>query len=313
MPGQGSGLGAPCRARSSRRRGGYAVAQVVGVHGVGQQHQGPLQLQRSWEPCLVDGLTLAGGTTGGVTFQSAFYGDLFRPPGHPLGGHEPIHDAADVEPGFEAELLVRWWEEAARVDSAVISPDSTVLIGVPTVVQRALDALSNSKFFAGLAERALISDLKQVRRYFAERELRRAAVRRVAAAVARDTRVIVGHSLGSVVAWEALCAHPEWSIDTFVTLGSPLGIRRLIFDQLDPPPRAERSGGPLMGAWPVPARRWVNIADEGDVVALVKDLRPRFGRRVEGFLVDNGAHVHDARPYLCAVETGRAIADSLAR
>ena len=261
----------------------------------------------------MDGLTLAGGTTGGMTFQCAFYGDLFRPPGHPLGGWESIYDAADVEPGFEAELLVRLWEEAARVDPAVISPDTTVLGGASTVVQRALDALSNSKFFAGLAERALISDLKQVRRYFAERELRRAAVRRVAETFTPDTRVVVGHSLGSVVAWEALCAHPSSAIDTFVTLGSPLGIRRLIFDRLSPPPRAECPGGPLMGAWPVPVRRWVNIADEGDVVALIKDLRSRFGERVEGFLVDNGAHAHDARPYLCAVETGRAIADALAR
>src|SRR5207249_10502663 len=58
------------------------------------------------------------------------------------------------------------------------------------------------------------------------------------------TRVVIGHSLGSIVAYEALCKHPEWQIDTFVTLGSPLGIQRLVFDALVPRPE----GG--HGAWP---------------------------------------------------------------
>ena len=53
---------------------------------------------------------------------------------------------------------------------------------------------------------------------------------------------MVGHSLGSVVAYEALCAHPEWPVRALVTLGSPLGIRNLIFDRLVPAPAAGDSG-----------------------------------------------------------------------
>jgi hypothetical protein len=51
----------------------------------------------------------------------------------------------------------------------------------------------------------------------------------------------------------------------------------------------------------------VNVADEGDVVALVKDLRGVFGPGVDCWIVDNGATAHDARPYLTAMQTGRAI------
>jgi len=51
-----------------------------------------------------------------------------------------------------------------------------------------------------------------------------------------QTRVLVGHSLGTVVAYEALCAHPEWPVRTFVSLGSPLGISILIFELLRPAP-----------------------------------------------------------------------------
>jgi hypothetical protein len=114
-----------------------------------------------------------------------------------------------------------------------------------------------------------------------------------------------------VVAYEALCAHPEWPVRALVTLGSPLGIRNLIFDRLVPAPAARVSGG-VQGAWPGGVRSWVNVADAGDVVALLKDLRPLFGERVACYLVHNGSHAHDVRPYLTAAETGAAIAAGLA-
>ena len=122
---------------------------------------------------------------------------------------------------------------------------------------------------------------------------------------------MVGHSLGSVVAYEALCAHPEWPVRALVTLGSPLGIRNLIFDRLLPAPAAG-ARGEVRGAWPGGVRSWVNVADAGDVVALVKDLRPLFGDQVACYLVHNGSHAHDVRPYLTAAETGAAIAAGLA-
>ena len=79
-------------------------------------------------------------------------------------------------------------------------------------VQAALRALSGSAFFAGLAERVMLSDLQQVRRYVVDLTVRRAVQDRIAARVGEDTRVVVGHSLGSVVAYEALCAHPGWPV-----------------------------------------------------------------------------------------------------
>jgi hypothetical protein len=93
-----------------------------------------------------------------------------------------------------------------------------------------------------------------------------------------------------------------------VTLGAPLGIPNLIFDQLQPAPlpTAEAGAGPR-GRWPGQGRAWTNIADEADVVALVKDLRPAFGPDVDQWLVNNGAHAHTVKPYLTTVETGRAI------
>jgi pimeloyl-ACP methyl ester carboxylesterase len=159
----------------------------------------------------------------------------------------------------------------------------------------------------------MVFDLQQVRRYLTEPNLRARILEQVVQAVGDDTRVMVAHSLGSVVAYEALCAHPEWPVRALVTLGSPLGIRNLIFDRLRPAPSpVSGSNTRLRGAWPWPVREWTNIADTGDVVALVKDLRPLFGDRVRGFLVSNGAKAHDILPYLTAPETGAAIHAGLA-
>jgi hypothetical protein len=112
------------------------------------------------------------------------------------------------------------------------------------------------------------------------------------------------------VAYEALCAHPGWQVRGLVTLGSPLGIRNLIFDRLVPPPEAAGPGEPA-GVWPGGAGAWTNVADTGDVVALVKDLRPLFGAKVACYLVHNGSHAHDVQPYLTATQTGAAIAAAL--
>jgi pimeloyl-ACP methyl ester carboxylesterase len=173
-------------------------------------------------------------------------------------------------------------------------------------VQTALRALSRSRFFAGLALRALVSDVKQVSGYLLDPELRRAARERVAASITPDTRVVVAHSLGSVVAYETLCMLPDHPVRALVTLGSPLGIANLIFDRLDPAPQAGR------GVWPGPDTLvWSNIVDRGDVVALEKDLRPRFGDGVRNVVVHNGAHAHDAAAYLTDRLTGQAIRGGL--
>jgi hypothetical protein len=53
------------------------------------------------------------------------------------------------------------------------------------------------------------------------------------------------------------------------------------------------------------------VADAGDVVALVKDLRPLFGTSVTCYLVRNGSRAHDVKPYLTAAQTGAAVARGL--
>lgn len=282
------------------------MAVIVGVHGIAQELKGPAQLLTEWTPPLSDGLTLAGGELPEEGLSCAFYGDLFRPPGTRAGG-APNYRVKDVDEADE-ELLFQLWAEAARSDSTVVSPDADVRRGTPRSVQAAVRTLMRSRFFSNMAESAFIGALKQVTSYMGDPAIKDAAQSRVNSAVTEETRVLIGHSLGSVVAYEALHRfgrEPTWAnVRTFVTLGSPLGISNLIFHRLTPPP----SGG--TGACPA-VDRWTNISDDADVVALVKGLNPLFGDPVVDAFVHNGATVHKISPYLSAVETGRAVAAGL--
>lgn len=285
------------------------MPQVVGVHGIAQQFKGPEVLAVEWSPPLRDGVAQADIDLGAEALACAFYGDLFRPPGQVRAAGEHHFRPAEVTEE-EGELLLLLWQEAARAEpDRVVSPDARLRAATPGSVQLALRALSRSRFFAGLAERSFIGALKQVRLYMRDPVIRAAARAAVDEVIDDDTRVLVAHSLGSVVAYEALqqyASSPRWvNVSTLVTLGSPLGIPNLIFDSLEPTPTNGR------GAWPRGIKRWTNVSDDGDVVALVKKLGPLFGDELVDLRIVNGAHAHDVMPYLTAPETGRAVADGL--
>jgi hypothetical protein len=275
---------------------------VVGIHGIAQEYRGPNTLQADWVSALQDGMTIAGaGQLDGDDLGIVFYGELFRPAGSKAAGIPP-YTAADVADGFEKDLLEAFLLAAMEG----CDPEARTKARTPSAVQKALYFLSQSPFFAGLTERLIIGLIKQVHAYLADASLRDEIQERVARAITPETAVVIGHSLGSVIAYEAACAHPEWDL-SLVTLGSPLGIRNLIFERLLPSPVNGH------GQYPTGVAAWTNIADSGDVVALAKKLAPLFGDQVDDVLIHNGSKAHDVRPYLTAAQTGRAVADGLKR
>jgi hypothetical protein len=273
------------------------MAKILFVHGIGQQRKSPAILHDELIAGLNEGLSGIRYPIPAQDFLCVFYGDLFLPAGSKAAG-DPFYDVRDVSE-VEAALLALWWQEAARTDPAVVSPCEAVKVRIPRTIQRALDALGRCAFFAGIAERVMIGDLKQVTSYLGV--LRHNIRERVKGSITPDVRVVIGHSLGSVVAYETL-AEQKWpGVRALVTLGSPLGIRNLVFDKLEPPPVNGR------GAWPGSVENWVNVVDMGDVVAIEKKLSRLFGPQVQDRVVNNGSHAHDASMYLGTGATGEAV------
>ena len=285
------------------------MVRVVGVHGIAQQFRSGPELTRVWLDALRGGLEVAGfrATADGLAetdVRVAFFGDLFRPRGATAGG-EPPYTAADVESGLEGEMLKSWYEAAVEQDPSLGPPPGALGPG-RVAAQVMLERLLRSRTFAGVAQLGFIGNLKQVSGFLATPRVKERALQRVSDEVTGDTRVVIGHSLGSVMVYEYMARYSPPQVELMVTLGSPLGIPNLVFERLTPAP----SDG--VGAWPGRLATWANVADPDDVVALRKQLAPLFpaprgGSGVEDHLVDNGDKPHAVSRYLNAEQTGAAL------
>jgi hypothetical protein len=270
---------------------------VVGVHGICNDYLGEETIASTWAPALRDGLRRAGNAdlVDWAQVEVVFYGDLFRTSGGK--GGMPRLIVEDLDDTEQALLLAL----ADPLDSGEVSKRA------PRSLQAALRLLLRQPFFGALAgahgQGALLFGLRQVRLYLHDDGTREQIHDRFDRAMAGDTRVVVAHSLGSVVAYECLCTGRFPQVQALVTLGSPLGMPRIVFDCLRPAPVGGRSQFP-------PVAHWTNIADDGDLVAVVKELRPFFGdgTRVIDERVHNGWESHSVLRYLTSAETGRGIA-----
>ena len=311
------------------------MPQIVLVHGIGHEHRSPDQveaLEATWRAHLADGLRHGGyghfaqrlcrdeRTPTDITVRLAYYGDCFRRPGQ-MGLDPYQFDARQAE--LAEHLAFVWLTQAAErasnwQDRETATRELTMLIGASgqpqglrAAVRSSVAGLARLGCFAragmALAERFVLRALAQVTAYLTDEQLRTTVRKRVEDLLGSETVALVGHSLGSVVAFEA--AHQlERPLPLLVTLGSPLGLRTVVYDRLRPQPPT----------FPPQVRRWVNVADRDDLVAAEPNLTGLFGASAHakavfegGWTVDNGSSPHDASFYLARAETGRPVGQVL--
>lgn len=280
------------------------MSKVLAIHGIGQQFKGDAVIHDEWWPYLLSGVNIAGGVLNPLDLVCPFYGDLFRNRDH-LSADSIYHpENMNKE---EILLLEKLWEEAAKTEPGKVPSKSDFegefLSSTPQWIQRGLNSLSRSKFFVGLSQNMMMGDLRQVVSYMNNKDIHDAIINRILEKLNTDVRVVIGHSLGSVVAYESLF-RKDHNVKCFITLGSPLGIRNLIFDKLMPKPANDQ------GIFP-PVDSWLNVADIGDVVALNKTLRELFGPKVKDVIVNNGSNAHSGQYYLSTAQVGEIITQNL--
>ena len=170
------------------------------------------------------------------------------------------------------------------------------------------------------------STANEISRYFNNTDHVASEIRRLLAQALRpmlerqEEVLLIGHSLGSVIAYDTL-----WELSReegvkgkvdFLTLGSPLGMhyvqRRLL-------------GMDGVKSYPDRIRRWINLSAEGDVAALNRNLNESFHPMLEQGLVesiedhshgiynffssDEGLNCHRSYGYLVNPAVGSIIAD----
>jgi len=246
------------------------MAKIVVVHGAFNELWGPNELKSRWVPALRDGLWHHGADITERDVTVAFYGDYFRP--------DPETTPADEVQAAQTAGELNLTEHLPG--GAEMLPALADAIG-----RRMLDRIT---YLAGVLAQ--------------QPDVRERCIARVTARLGADTRIVVAHSLGTVVTVMALSRNPGFELPLLVTLGSPLGAP--FFQE-----RLDRDGE--LAAWPGGVQRWVNVAAVGDRACAEPCLATRFGARVEDHVVNNGDRAHDVEPYLNASVTGAAIAAAL--
>ncbi|MFI7080909.1 hypothetical protein ACIBO1_26750 [Micromonospora sp. NPDC049903] len=300
------------------------MARIVLVHGVAQQQRSADDLENEWLPSLAGGIRTAGQP--GLADQlwpiqptdrwarMAFYGHLFLTPDQ----QGDTANLTDAQREIADEIALDWLTNAldstrardagtARQELDALHHDPTDAQGIPGTTARALAALDRIPWIgnAGFHLAARHALIGQAVRYLTEPAIRRAAIASVHAHLDNDTRVVLAHSLGSVVTYEALHDRPQ-PLPLLITIGSPLGLPSVIRRLQQPP------------TYPAGVHRWINLADRDDIIAARPHLtaifdkeRPPTATFDSTYTVDNGAEPHRATFYLTKPTIGHAIAKAL--
>ncbi|MET8131451.1 hypothetical protein ABZV24_05680 [Streptomyces sp. NPDC005251] len=148
----------------------------------------------------------------------------------------------------------------------------------------------------------VIRFIREVNEYFTT-ESKREQARNLVENEIRSKRpdLVIAHSLGSVVAYEALW-NSGLPVERLLTVGSPLGLRGGIFDRVIP--------GPVdgLGGKPNCVHQWQNVADRGDIVAVPRFLSSSYS----GITVDQETDIglfafHGLSKYLRSTYVGHLI------
>ena len=301
------------------------MARIVLVHGIAQEQKSADSLEAEWLPSLAGGIRTAGHPALADDLwrnarpgeaRMAFYGDVFA-----AHGQQGADDAVSVTEWPFAEMLAEEWlaraadsasresdQATARRELQILHGQQADVQGIRAAARPVLNALVRLRPFArfgvAFAERLLVKALRQVTLYLTDDDIRERVQARVADLVRPETEIMIGHSLGSVVAYEAIhrLGRP---FPLLITLGSPLGTRTIVYERTRPQPPTVPDG----------LTRWVNIADRDDLVAARPDLTALFpgagGVLESSYTVDNGAKPHEATFYLTKREVGAAVAAAL--
>lgn len=286
--------------------------KLILVHGRSQQGKDPVQLQQQWVSSLNEGLNRANvELPRNIEISFPFYGDrldeLLKELNAPLISDVTLRgaDQDSAEANFRGELLYEIAKDAGVTDADIQSHFK----GAPQEkgpqnwewVQSILKALDRTP----LGEVAIDAFTRDVYVYLTNKSVRKAIDGIVSASLSDGPCVVVGHSLGSVVAYNVLRnTSPTIGVRKYVTVGSPLGlkaIKRLLDSPL---------------AMPSCVQSWFNAMDERDVVALHPldsdnfNINPSIENKTD---VDNHTdNRHGIAGYLDDATVAKRIRDALA-
>ena len=238
------------------------AVRILMIHGRSQGGQDPARLAQTWIDTLRRGYARAGlSWPADATFGFPYYGDALD---RSVGASRAMAAGAPADPAYAAFL--RATLEEIRIGAGIadaeieaqIAPGATQRHGPQNwwwvrAIARAID-----RRLTPMAEFTIEIFLRDVYLYLHD-ERTAAVVDDLVDAVVDANReaptLVIGHSLGSVVAYRMLQRRRDLRLVGFITAGSPLGLRTV---------------AGALGVLENPAGHdgWFNAYDRRDIVAL---------------------------------------------
>lgn len=282
--------------------------RIVGIHGV-HHYQTKLSLAQAavnyagnWTGHLTRGLNISPDR---LDLAFAYYAPALRV-------KRPLQQGGEDDDELDDELAERMLADYL----AVLGAPQTIAQGARTIpLRNAADWISRrfpltTKAFVRVFFREVAEYLR------APNHPPRLQARDIVADVIRQQRpeVVIAHSLGTIVAYEALNTIDDVHVPLLITLGSPLALPHAVHPLLLPAPVSDPvRGGRAFGMRPACIQRWINVADPGDPVAIPLRLSEGFDGVALSHTdtIDHDYGFHDAGNYLAAPATVATLAPYL--
>jgi len=242
---------------------------IIGIHGLRNKPPRRL-LQKWWKKAIREGLRRHGYSRRCFRFRLVYWADLLYPrpldrrekdPKSPFYLEDPYRPAPEVDVTTRREMRRRVLDSLEKVvDSVFTARDGSARFNAlsDSFIRERFPDLDCYYHRSLETKPGVTRPAKEVIRERLARQLRRFRRRHI---------MLIGHSMGSIVAFDVLNqVIPGIVVDTLVTIGSPLAL-----PAIKGKIKAEK---PLQV--PENVRRWFNLSDLKDMVAVNYNLADDF-------------------------------------
>jgi hypothetical protein len=241
---------------------------IIGIHGLANK---PPAAEKPgyWKRALIEGLKRnCGKTTNDLSFEFVYWADIRYPAPIPFS-ENPEYYYEDPGRGPFPAYHTEKWAEIINKATEIVGTEVNFL-DVHTGVTKVGDFV-------------LERELQDLAAYYANAGFRETVRGRLADKLKlyKGSRILlIGHSMGSIIAYDVLRLlgrnDPQFTVDHFVTIGSPLGM---------PHVKYKISQENDLVRTPSIVGRWTNFADRRDVVAIEAKLADDYEPNDQGVKV----------------------------
>ena len=275
---------------------------ILAIHGLGNKPPNAM-LTKWWEKSILEGLHNINKQYDKVPLEMIYWADVLHPlpldinvrdAKSPLYLEEPYLPSSGKSKPPEKKLLTKFFNYfEQQLDRIFLNPDMS--INFEKVTDRIIH-----KFFEDLETYYMDNSQGIETPEVPTRELIRDRLQAALKKHRFKEIMILGHSMGTIISFDVLSSlKPPDYINTFVTIGSPLGLP-IIVSRIFSEQKQLNEETDFLKTPDSVQNKWLNVSDKEDMVALDHTLNDDFGAnvygvRAEDFFVYNDYEVNGER------------------